>query len=105
MFYIPKWKAILIIFVCLVGTFYATSNLFTKQGLEQLPSWFPKHQVTLGLDLQGGSHILLEADLRVVVEEYLTSLQDAVRQTLRKEKIGYTSLFLDKNTYTLSFKL
>lgn len=105
MFYIPTWKAVLIVLVCLLGTVYALPNFFYKKTLDSFPSWFPKQQVSLGLDLQGGSHLLLEANLKVVVEEYLSSLLDATRQTLRKNRVGYTALHLDKNTYTFSFKL
>jgi preprotein translocase subunit SecD len=60
--------------------------------MERMPDWLPHEQINLGLDLQGGSHLLLEVDLAAVVEERLNSLVDDVRGTLRSERIGYRGL-------------
>ena len=46
----------------LVGILFAVPNLFSRQQLDVLPDWLPKRQVALGLDLRGGSHLLLEID-------------------------------------------
>jgi preprotein translocase subunit SecD len=57
-----------------------------------MPDWLPHEQINLGLDLQGGSHLLLEVDLGAVIEERLEALVDDVRSTLRAERIGYRGL-------------
>ena len=46
-------------------------------------------RINLGLDLRGGAHFLLEADLRSVLNERLTNLSDSVRGELRKQQIGF----------------
>jgi SecD/SecF fusion protein len=51
-----------------------------------MPSWLPKNQVNLGLDLQGGSHLLLEVDLNALEAERLESLVDSIRVALRGRK-------------------
>ena len=92
MVHIARWRLILVSTVCLLGIWFALPNFFSKERLETLPDFLPRAQVNLGLDLQGGSSILLEVDLSNVEKEYLSSLVDETRRTFRKEKIGYTSL-------------
>jgi preprotein translocase subunit SecD len=103
MSHIPRWKIFLVIAICVVGIFYALPNMTSQKNLDSLPSWFPRDQVNLGLDLQGGSHLLLEVDLEVVLNEHLEGLMDAVRTALRKEKIGYTHLKVDHAHNSISF--
>jgi preprotein translocase subunit SecD len=83
MIHIARWKAITILLVCLVGLLYSIPSLMPAERLAGLPSWLPHQQVTLGLDLQGGAHLLLEVDTKAVVRERLTNLADAVRQLSR----------------------
>ena len=89
---IAKWKGYIILAVCLLGIIYAVPSFVASERLASVPSWLPREQVTLGLDLQGGSHLLLEVNLNAVVEERLNSLLDDVRSTLRPERIGYRGL-------------
>ncbi len=51
-----------------------------------------QEQINLGLDLQGGSHLLLEVELDAVIDERLQDLVDEVRRRLRRERIGYRGL-------------
>ncbi len=57
-----KWVAVLYSLVVAIGVIVALPNFFTEKQLEAMPSWFPKRQVTLGLDLRGGSYLVLEVD-------------------------------------------
>ena len=57
-----------------------------------MPDWLPKRQMTLGLDLQGGSHILLQIDRQDLADERLETTRDDIRTLLRDAKIGYTGL-------------
>ncbi len=61
------------------------------------PKWAQRH-VVLGLDLQGGSHILLEVDTKAVRKEMLQSLLDDMRRVLREARIGYTGLVVSGNS-------
>lgn len=86
------WKIITIVVICLLGFAFAAPNILSKDGAEGLPSWLPNQQINLGLDLQGGAHLLLEVDIEAVVGEQIESLVDDVRAALRSNDIGYTGL-------------
>ena len=92
MLHFPRWKTIAILAVCALGILYALPNLFSEKTLAGLPSWLPHKQVHLGLDLQGGSHLLLEMNTQELMDDWLKAIRDDVRQRLRKERIGYTGL-------------
>ncbi|MFQ5955262.1 MAG: protein translocase subunit SecD [Kiloniellales bacterium] len=95
MVYFAKWLSVLILVVCGLGLIYAAPNLMFDEEPEDLPFWVPHKQVTLGLDLQGGSHLLLEVDTAAVIRERLEGVVDSLRTTLRRQKIGYTGLGVD----------
>jgi preprotein translocase subunit SecD len=100
----PTWKIAIVLGICLLGLVYALPNLFPRAEMERMPDWLPHEQINLGLDLQGGSHLLLEVDLGAVIEERLNGLVDDVRSTLRAERIGYRGLGVrgDVVTFTLT---
>jgi preprotein translocase subunit SecD len=100
----PPWKIALVLGVCVLGLIYALPNLFPRAEMERMPDWLPHEQINLGLDLQGGSHLLLEVDLDAVIEERLNSLVDEVRGALRPARIGYRGLGVrgDAVTFTLT---
>ncbi len=101
MVYFPRWKVILVLLVCLLSVLYVLPNFLKTeqvQWLEQnLPSWAPVSTVKLGLDLQGGSHILLEVATDEVIRDRLNNLIDQTRSELRQNKIGYTDLGNNNN--------
>ncbi len=86
------WKIILVGFVCLLGLVYAAPNAMDRGFGDDFPSWVPGKQVSLGLDLQGGSHLLLEVEVAVVIEERLEAIVDETRRALRQAGIGYLRL-------------
>jgi preprotein translocase subunit SecD len=92
MVYFAKWKIIATLAVLLAGILFAAPNLLTKEEAERLPTWLPHKQINLGLDLQGGSHLLFEVDVNSVIREYLDSTRDALRDVLRKANVRYTGL-------------
>jgi SecD/SecF fusion protein len=92
MLHFARWKTVTILAVCLVGTLIAMVNLAPRSAF---PSWFPARQVSLGLDLRGGSYLLLEVDLNTVVRERLDSMIDGARTRLRAGNIRYVNLAAD----------
>ena len=87
----PRWVITTYAIIILAGIIAALPNVFTAGQLASMPSWFPKKQVTLGLDLQGGSHLVLEVDSAALKTDRLRSLLDDVRAALRKERINAQS--------------
>jgi len=92
MLHFTRWKTILIWLTVAAGVLFASPNLIPRHVLDALPSWVPKQQMTLGLDLQGGSHILLQLDRNDLVEERLETARNDIRGALRDARIGYTGL-------------
>ncbi len=91
MLYFSRWKALAIILTALVVCLCAVPNFFPEARVKTWPGWAQRHLV-LGLDLQGGSHILLEVDANSVKKDKLDQIRDDVRRTLREAKIVYTGL-------------
>jgi preprotein translocase subunit SecD len=91
MLYFTRWKALAIILTALVVCLCAVPNFFPEATVKTWPKWAQRHLV-LGLDLQGGSHILLEVDANSVKKDKLEQVRDDVRRALRDAKIPYTGL-------------
>ncbi|MEQ1954179.1 protein translocase subunit SecD [Mesorhizobium sp. CN2-181] len=90
----PRWLVATYAIIVLAGILVALPNLFTQQQLAALPSWLPHKQVTLGLDLQGGSHLVLEVDADAVRKDRLRALLDQARDALRKDRVQSQSVRL-----------
>jgi len=91
MLYFPRWKTVLISLACLAGVIFAAPNLVTRESLSALPNWLPHKQVHLGLDLQGGSHLLLKMSTEEILKETLEAVKDDVRGRLQGENRLYWS--------------
>ena len=91
MLYFTRWKALGIILTALVVCLCAVPNFFPEATVKTWPAW-AQRRLVLGLDLQGGSYLLLEVDSNYVKKERVDAVRDDVRKTLRDAKIGYTGL-------------
>jgi len=91
MLYFTRWKALGIILTALVVCLFAVPNFFPEATVKGWPLW-AQRRIVLGLDLQGGSYLLLEVDSNYVKKDRLDQVRDDVRRTLRDAKIGYTGL-------------
>src|SRR6202041_1392418 len=87
MMYFTPLKTAVILGLCPLGAILCIPNLFPAPAV-----WLPWHTVHLGLDLRGGSYLLLEVDMKAVVKERLDGLADGVRQALRGGQIFYQTL-------------
>lgn len=92
MLYFSRWKTIAIWLTVLIAFVAAAPNVIPQSTLASMPDWLPKRQLTLGLDLQGGSHILLQIDRDDMIADRLETARDDVRIALRDGRIGYTGL-------------
>ncbi|MGI9450109.1 MAG: protein translocase subunit SecD, partial [Geminicoccaceae bacterium] len=93
-----SWTVGAIIAICIAGVVFSLPNLFPREQMQRMPSWLPHQQISLGLDLQGGSHLLLEVGVDTVVEERMESVTDDVRRILRPERVKYRGLGAKGNT-------
>jgi len=92
-----RLKTFGVILLTLAGFLYAMPSLLspeTRRSVEQaipsfIPKWIVPHQaIVLGLDLQGGSHVLLEVDTSAVVRSQVNGLRDDVRRVLREQRVS-----------------
>jgi preprotein translocase subunit SecD len=93
----PLWKVVAILGVCALGVLFALPNLFSRATLDRLPGFLPKGQVVLGLDLQGGSSLLLEVETAAILRERLENMVNDVRGGLRSARINYRGLGVERD--------
>lgn len=99
MYKIPKWKIITSILFTVIALIYVLPN-FTDDS----PDWLPGDKVNLGLDLRGGSHLLLSVDFDNYLSEKSQLDADALRKYLRDEKVGYRNLKVSKNNIQFNLR-
>ena len=105
MLFFSPWKIGVIFASILLGFLYVLPNLVPAGSLDGMPGWFPSKKINLGLDLRGGSHLLLEVDTRAVVRERMAAVVDDIRTGLREDFIGYTGLAVgNDNAVRLSIR-
>src|ERR1700688_3051317 len=97
MLYSTRWKATAILLTAFFICLFAVPNFLPEKMVQSWPKWAQRH-VVLGLDLQGGSHILLEVDTKTVRKDMLEALRDDMRRVLRDARIGYTGLVVRGNS-------
>ncbi len=94
-----RTKIILTIGSLLIGLLLAVPSLMSREQREAyvagIPGWVPgwlvpTRAIVLGLDLQGGSHLLLEVDQNDLVRSQSLTLRDDVRRTLREANVALT---------------
>ncbi|MCW2317174.1 preprotein translocase subunit SecD [Rhodoblastus acidophilus] len=88
----PLWKTILTLSATLIAMLICAPSMIGPANrakvAEVMPSWMPPNAIVLGLDLQGGAHLLYEVDRADVVKTMVQNLRDDLRRTLREEKVG-----------------
>jgi protein-export membrane protein SecD len=87
-----RWKILSILFAVLLGAVFALPNIVAKETWSKLPLVHQLEPMVLGLDLQGGSHVLLEVDRAELESQLAKQLIGDIRQTLREQKIAYSGL-------------
>jgi preprotein translocase subunit SecD len=82
----PKWKVWLVSIVVAIGVFLSIPSIIYRTPLENSwPKWLPQSRISLGLDLNGGSHLLLEADAADAQKQRIQGMEDSVATELRRD--------------------
>jgi protein-export membrane protein SecD len=89
---IPRWQTIAVVVILLLGLVYALPNVLPRFDTESLPGWVPHKTVSLGLDLQGGSYLLMEVDIEAALEQELEDLEQRLRLDFRAAKVLFRNL-------------
>ncbi|MDQ8028486.1 MAG: protein translocase subunit SecD, partial [Brevundimonas sp.] len=92
MIHLSRWKIILLALSLAFGLLFTAPNLLSPAQREALPGWLPKNALNLGLDLQGGSYLLLEVDVPAMREKRLNNLAEDARTVLTEARIGVSTI-------------
>ena len=92
MLHFSHFRITFILATCLLALVFAVPTFLSESSRSNLPGWLGDKTVNLGLDLQGGSYLLLEVEFDAYFKEQMTNLLSDVRRKLRSESIGYKSL-------------
>ncbi len=105
-----RWQSILILGTVFLGALFAAPNFFTDEQLAGAPGVVPKNQINLGLDLQGGSYLLLGVDTEQVITDRLTGMRQEVQRAMRANRSAGREIIrltgpaqIDRATDTISF--
>ena len=90
MMYFSRLKTALVIGACLLGVLFCVPNLANAPA-----AWLPWRSIRLGLDLRGGSYLLMQIDMASVTKERLQAIGDETRTGLRKAGIAFSGLAID----------
>jgi len=88
----PRWKVWGITILCLIGVLMAVPSLLPAGPRAYLPGWAQAVRINLGLDLAGGSQLLLEAETDDVARQRLEAMEELVRGQMRREDIRIAEL-------------
>jgi preprotein translocase subunit SecD len=79
-----SWKLVLVFVVIVAAIIYVLPSL--------KPALWPHKQINLGLDLQGGMHLVLEVDTEKALESTVERISQEIREQLKKERIRNVSI-------------
>ena len=92
-----RWLVATYTVIILLGLLIALPNVLPQSVLQRVPAWLPHEQVSLGLDLRGGSHLVLEVDEADLTKERLQSLLQDARRVLREKGIQPKAVVRSQN--------
>jgi protein-export membrane protein SecD len=98
---VSSWTRIITLLVLLGGVLIALPNALPQNVLNHFPSFLPTSSVSLGLDLQGGSYLLLEVEYDQAQKDKEEATISDIRTAFRKAHIGYTDLGAQGDTVTV----
>ncbi len=93
MLYFSKFKIAIIYIIILFLTGFSLLNFSNNKD-----NFFLSKNINLGLDLQGGSYLLLEVDSSPVIKQHLQNKLLSLRKILKEKQIKYENLKVTENT-------
>ncbi len=88
MIHVTRWKIFFVGLALVFGLVFTLPNVLTPAQRNQLPGFLPHKAMNLGLDLQGGSYLMMQVDTNALIKARMTQLVEDVRSALQKEQIG-----------------
>ncbi len=97
----PIWKSFIVILLVLLGVIFSIPSIIYDNETD---NWFLKNKINLGLDLQGGSYLLLEVQLDVLYSEELENFSDSIRLIARENQTKINQIKLDNEKIIIIFE-
>jgi len=97
MIQLSRWKIVVLALSLVLGLLFSYPNLLPAETRANLPGWLPKNGLNLGLDLQGGSYLLLEVDVPAMRAKRIDNIVEDVRTTMREDSINLNGLQREPN--------
>ncbi len=97
----PVWKSFTVILLVTLGIIFAIPSIIYN---EESDNWFLKNKINLGLDLQGGSYLLLEVQLDVLYKEELENFSDSIRIIARDKSSKINQIVINENDIEITFE-
>ena len=96
----PLWKAMLVILVISLAIIFTLPSLLYKENSN---NWFFNNKINLGLDLQGGSYLLLEVQTEVLMQEELNNISDSIQLIARGLQTNIINIISEEDEIQLRF--
>ena len=96
----PLWKTFLVLLTISLGIIFTIPSFLYK---EDSTNWFLNNKINLGLDLQGGSYLLLEVQSDVLLKEELDNISDSVRLIARELQINLADIKMETDEIFIRF--
>ncbi len=97
----PIWKTFTVIILVSLGIIFSVPSIIYDDNTE---NWFLKNKINLGLDLQGGSYLLLEVQLETLYAEELENFSDSIRVLARDNQTKINQIEIDENSIIVNFE-
>ena len=97
----PLWKSFTVIILVFLGVIFSIPSLIYDDSSE---NWFLKNKINLGLDLQGGSYLLLEVQLETLYAEELENFSDSIRILSRENQSKINNIKVKEDTVIVLFE-
>ena len=96
----PLWKSLIVFLVIFSGIIFSIPSILYQEDTE---NWFLENKINLGLDLQGGSYLLLEVQSDVLFKEELENISDSIRLISRNFQINLTDINIQDDQISFRF--
>ena len=93
----PRWKVWGIVLLCAIGVLMAVPSLLPPAVYAAMPGWVQSQRINLGLDLAGGSQLLLEGQTGDVARQRIEAIEEVIRREMRRETIRITQVSTSGN--------
>ena len=97
----PLWKTLIVFLVLSLGLIFSIPTIIYNENTD---NWFLNNKINLGLDLQGGSYLLLQVESDILFKEELENINDLVRQISRNQKSKINDIIIEEDKIEFLFQ-